>query len=204
MVALMEGTISDLYVLRLTKFNCRFDWFISEALAPPGKLEVSTQLAQATLYKQWKGYAPPGTCTLVPLQGSVCEKNKHNCAYIALCPTMRTPGSVNWNKEIVYNCVWSLLTTLANHNSTFDERGNSSITPNAFATGRRIRTVVMTGLATGVGAVAPARFSSQLALAVRDFVDASANPRKWSSLEWEEILKIAEDAKKTHGLSGTL
>ncbi|KAK7685450.1 hypothetical protein QCA50_011313 [Cerrena zonata] len=172
-----------------------FDWFISEALAPPGSLEVPTQLAQATLYQKWKGYAPPGTCTLVSLLGSVCEKNKHDCAYIALCPTMRTPGSVSWNKEIVYNCVWSLLTALTNHNALVDEQQKSGSTGE-----RRIRTVVMTGLATGVGAVSPIKFCQQMVLAIRDFVQASADPKKWSTLEWEDILKIAADTQKTHDL----
>ena len=48
-------------------------------------------LAPATLYQHWKGYAPPGSCILVPLASSVCENNAHGCASTALCPTMRIP-----------------------------------------------------------------------------------------------------------------
>src|SRR5260370_40163144 len=81
----------------------RFDYFLSEVLSP-GDVLAPTRLAQATLYQHWKGYAPPGSCILVPLAGSACENNAHGCAFIALCPTMRIPEDVVWNREIVYNC----------------------------------------------------------------------------------------------------
>ncbi|CAL1698838.1 unnamed protein product [Somion occarium] len=170
-----------------------FDYYLSEALAPAGDIDAPTRLAQSTLYKKWRGYAPPGTCTLVSLKGTSCEHNKHDCAYIALCPTMRTPEIVTWNKEIVYNCIWSLLTTISNHNSDVNDKSSGT-------KGRRIKTVVMTGLATGVGLVSAARYAQQMALAMRDFVDASANPMEWSTLSWGEIKKYAGDTRKTHDL----
>ena len=122
----------------------RFDYFLSEILCPDDVL-APTRLAQATLYEHWKGYAPPGSSTLVPLDGSVCENNAHGCAFIALCPTMRIPDDIVWNREIVYNCVWSLLNTLEQHNRGVELSGD----------GTSIRRILMTGLATGVGNVSP-------------------------------------------------
>jgi len=161
-----------------------FDHFISEALAPADDYNAATRVAQALLYQKWKGYAPPGTCTLVPLAGTACENNKHRCAYIALCPTMRIPSSVSWNREIVYNCMWSLLNTLANHNA----EGNSSL----------IQKVLLTGLATGVGHVPEKLCAEQMALAIRDFADATARPEVWGNLEWRDAMKIAADTENTY------
>ncbi|CCM05084.1 uncharacterized protein FIBRA_07291 [Fibroporia radiculosa] len=98
-----------------------FDHYLALALAPSdpdGRLRrsVPTLVAQSELYRRWRGYAPPGSCTLVPLRGTPCATNAHQCAYIALCPTMRVPQDVRWNREVVYNCVWSLLVALDEHN----------------------------------------------------------------------------------------
>ena len=149
-----------------------------------------TRLAQATLYEHWKGYAPPGSCTLVPLDGSVCENNAHGCTFIALCPTMRIPEDVVWNREIVYNCVWSLLNTLEQHNRAVELSGD----------GTSIRRILMTGLATGVGNVSPQRCAQQMALAVRDFIDASQNAGKWRCMEWNDAVDYAYDCRRTHQL----
>ena len=167
----------------------RFDYFLSEILSPDDVL-APTRLAQATLYEHWKGYAPPGSCTLVPLDGSVCENNAHGCAFIALCPTMRIPEDVVWNREIVYNCVWSLLITLEQHNRVVELSGG----------GTSIRRILMTGLATGVGNVSPQRCAQQMALAVRDFIDASQNAGKWRCMEWDDAVDYAHDCRRTHQL----
>ena len=67
-----------------------------------------TRAAQAILYEKWRGFAPPGTCTLVPFPEEF-KGNPFGCAWVALCPTMREPGPVEWDREVVYECVWSLL-----------------------------------------------------------------------------------------------
>lgn len=167
----------------------RFDYFLSEFLSPDDLL-APTRLAQATLYEHWKGYAPPGSCTLVPLDSSVCENNSHGCAFIALCPTMRIPEDVVWNREIVYNCVWSLLIALEQHNRVVELSGD----------GTSIRRILMTGLATGVGNVSPQRCAQQMALAVRDFIDASQNAGKWRCMEWNDAVDYAHDCRRTHQL----
>ena len=150
-----------------------------------------TLVAQATLYEKLKGYAPPGSCTLVPLDGTVCENNAHGCSFIALCPTMRIPEDVVWNREIVYNCVWSLLIALEQHNRVVELSGDD---------GNSIRRILMTGLATGVGNVSPQRCAQQMALAVRDFIDASQNPDKWRSMGWDDAVDYARDCRRTHRL----
>ncbi|KAF9473502.1 macro domain-like protein [Pholiota conissans] len=164
-----------------------FDYFLAEALSPDD-IDAPTHVAQAELYRRWKGFAPPGSRTLVPLKGSVCENNVHDCAYIALCPTMRVPEGVNWNREIVYNCVWSLLISLDHHNKVVEASGE----------GTKISRVLMPGLATGVGGVPPERCAQQTALAIRDFIDACANEEKWSSLKWESAIAYAEDCRRTY------
>ncbi|TDL18457.1 macro domain-like protein [Rickenella mellea] len=151
-----------------------FDEIIAAALSPDD-VKAATQIVQTTLYRKWKGYAPLGTCTLIPLKDSVCENNLHGCAYIALCPTMRIPEDATWNREIVYNCVWSLLVSLEQHIRAVDSSGE----------GTKIRKVLMTGLGTGIGKVSPNRCAQQMALAIRDFIDASRNANKWRSMDWD-------------------
>ena len=56
----------------------------------------------------------------------------------------------------------------------------------------------MTGLATGVGNVSAERCAQQMALAVENFIDASENPEKWSSMEWDDALTYAHDCRRTH------
>ncbi|TDL20222.1 macro domain-like protein [Rickenella mellea] len=164
-----------------------FDYYLAAALSP-ADIDAATKLAQATLYQKWKGYAPPGTCTLVPLKDSVCENNPHGCAYIALCPTMRIPEDATWNREIVYNCVWSLLVSLEQHNRAADISGD----------GTKISKVLMTGLATGCGRVPPELCAQQMALAFRDFINASENAEKWSTMDWVSALDLAEDCRRTY------
>ncbi|KAF8165722.1 macro domain-like protein [Crassisporium funariophilum] len=166
-----------------------FDYYLSEALAPPDDHDAPTRITQNVLYSKWKGFAPPGTCTLIPLKNTPCFPNPHACRFIALVPTMRIPEKVIWNREIVYNCMWSLLATLTAHNES-SEGGASG--------DEGISTVLMTGLATGVGEVSAERCAHQMALAIRDFVRASENPDKWGAADWDTILKNANDTRRTH------
>ncbi len=64
-------------------------------------------------------------------------EQRFQCKYIAHCPTMRVPSNCRWNKEIVYNCMWSLLNELRVHNAV---RKTVPITR-----------VFVTGLGTGIG-----------------------------------------------------
>ncbi|KAH9912763.1 macro domain-like protein [Epithele typhae] len=154
-----------------------YDAVLSEALAPASDPDALTRAAQTTLYARWRGFAPPGTCTLVPLTGTPCADNPTGCRVLALCPTMRIPSSVSWHREIVYNCVWSLLVAVDQHNADAGP-------------GERIRNVAMTGLATGVGRVPVEVCAVQTALAFAHFHEAKADPEKWSRLEWGDIMEM--------------
>src|SRR6478609_7960199 len=76
---------------------------------------VIVEHCQEYLYTIYNGYQPTGTCLVIPMHNF---PNRHNCRYIAHCPTMRTPSNCKWNKEVVYNCMWSLLSELRIHNRT--------------------------------------------------------------------------------------
>lgn len=172
-----------------------FDYFLSEALAPADKFDDPTFIAQDALYRRWRGFAPPGTCTLVPLEGTSCEKNKYGCKYIALCPTMRVPQSVKWDREVVYECMWSLLVEIDNHNQA---------ARSAISTGQPsaplIKSVVMPGLATGVGGVSVNKCAKQMALAIKQYDEAVSDSKVWSRLDWETIFTSQNELVETHNL----
>ncbi|KAH8658313.1 hypothetical protein BX600DRAFT_439481 [Xylariales sp. PMI_506] len=177
-----------------------FDDAISRALSPPGDYLALTHAAQAELYRKWRGFAPPGSCTLVrfPAEEFAARGNTKNVwgvKRVALCPTMRTPANVCWDREVVYECVWSLLCAIDNHN-----RGLAGDSKEGKKEGGReddIRSVLMTPLATGVGRVSPERWASQAVLALKHFVEASENPDKWSKLDWEDFGKSVAEVEFT-------
>ena len=168
----------------------RFDYLLSKALSPDD-VNAPTTFIQAALYKRWKGFAPPGTCTIIPLRGSSFENNNHGCAHIALCPTMRCPETVTWNRELVYNLMWSILVSVEKHNAAVTQTG----------TGARIRKVLMTGLATGFGEISSAKCAQQMALAVKHFIEASAHPEKWSSMSWGDTVPLNVEIRRTYALT---
>ncbi|KDR80220.1 hypothetical protein GALMADRAFT_61988 [Galerina marginata CBS 339.88] len=166
-----------------------FDHYISETLSPNDYHEP-TRHVQSVLYDRWRGFAPPGTCTIIPLEGSTCAKNQHQCSFIALCPTMRVPEVVTWNRELVYNVMWSLLVSLDQHNRAVNDSGK----------GTPIRKVLMTGLGTATGYISAERCARQMASAIRDFAEACAQPKKWKSLTWSDAYGYANEGKSTHAL----
>jgi O-acetyl-ADP-ribose deacetylase (regulator of RNase III) len=102
---------------------------------------------------------------------------------------MRTPESVTWDKEVVYECTWSLLNALHNFNKDAEASGNV-----------KIKKVVFPGLATGVGGVSAKKCAQQMAIAFKDFADACSNEEKWSNLSWGVIQKSAEETRVTHSM----
>ncbi|KAA1473574.1 macro domain-like protein [Dentipellis sp. KUC8613] len=176
-----------------------FDLAISRALSPHD-VDAPTRLAQAVLYRRWRGYAPPGTCTLIPLSAPVdsCVPNPHGCSYIALCPTMRIPQDTRWDREVVYNCMWSLLCALRLHNEGAGDGEDGGERAQGQEESKKIRSVLMTGLATGTGFVSPERCAEQMALAIRDFVESEKDKEKWGQMGWVDARAIARDVRKTH------
>ncbi|KAK7906595.1 hypothetical protein PG985_016332 [Apiospora marii] len=169
-----------------------FDDAISRALSPADDYHALTRAVQARLYRQWRGFAPPGTCTLIKIPwdddkfaaGKTRSRNAWGVRRVALCPTMRLPSGAEWNREVVYECVWSLLCAVDNHNRAVRE---GKVGGEDDDDAEEIRSVLMTPLATGVGRVSPERWAAQAVLALKHFEDASRNPDTWSRLGWKEL-----------------
>ncbi|EFY88078.1 hypothetical protein J3459_012768 [Metarhizium acridum] len=168
-----------------------FDDAISRAFSPRGDYLALTNVAQATLYDEWCGFAPPGSCTLVRISDEFLPRSKNvwGTRYIALCPTMRMPQEVEWDREVVYESIWSLLVTIDKHNRAVDQGKGSP--------GDRISRILMTPLATGMGRVSPERWAHQMLLAMKHFVDAKRHPDKWSKLKTVETFEYANEVADT-------
>lgn len=166
----------------------RFDHYLSKAFQPSKSEYLSlTHVVQAALYKEWTGFAPPGTCTLVCLPPALANANRYGCTWIAVVPTMRVPEDVRWNRDIIYDSMWSLLVALARHHDAAVASGEEPA----------IKKVVVTGLATGCGMVSLTCCAEQMALAVRHFLDARANEGKWSQLDWGSVGLMDVQIQKT-------
>ncbi|KAF2420147.1 macro domain-like protein [Tothia fuscella] len=169
-----------------------FDDAISIFLSPNPKEGYSwtTKKVQSALYKKSRGYAPPGSCTLIDNAGPYEESENHKagCRYIALCPTMRVPHQVKWDREVIFECIWSLLCAIDTHNQ---EIGDEHL---------QIKNILMTPLATGVGRVSDAKWAAQCVLAMKYWVEAVENSGKWSNLQWEDVYNFSEALELTHGL----
>lgn len=169
-----------------------FDDAISKAFAPRDDYHALTAVAQRILYDRWRGFAPPGTATLVRIPDAfeARSNNVWGAKYVALCPTMRTPDNVRWDREVVYECVWSLLCAVDQHNRAIEEgKGPED--------GVKIKTLLMTPLATGCGMVTPQRWAEQAVLAIKHFVQAVENPERWSNMQWLDIQQDAAEVEKT-------
>ncbi|KAG6834872.1 hypothetical protein H0H93_006792 [Arthromyces matolae] len=174
---------------KLMEFMLRFDLQLSKSLQSSEERNAEvmrneeddsfsqwalTDHCQTYLSKEWHGYAPPGSCTIVPLPDSVVRSgNKWQASSLAILPTMRTPQDVSWHKDLVYNAMWSLLIALERWNRNNEDHPH-----------RLISTVLMTGLATGVGGISKKRAARQMVLAVRHFQQqALASKLRWGDVE---------------------
>ncbi|TWU74179.1 hypothetical protein ED733_001199 [Metarhizium rileyi] len=168
-----------------------FDDAISRAFSPQDDYLALTAVAQAKLYDEWCGFAPPGSCTLVRIPDEFRNRSRNvwGTRYIALCPTMRTPQEVEWDREVVYESIWSLLVTIDKHNKAV-KQGNGN-------TADKISSILMTPLATGTGRVSPERWAHQMLLALKHFVDAKRHPDKWSRLKPIESSEYARELVDT-------
>ncbi|KAJ1338777.1 hypothetical protein MN608_01640 [Microdochium nivale] len=166
-----------------------FDDAISQAFSPSspaGSAFMSddylalTRAAQKVVYEKYRGFAPPGTCTLVDIPDEFNARNKNvwGTRRIALCPTMRLPTNVNWDRDVVYECIWTLLCAVDNHNRRYTAAGRSD---------DLIRSILMTPIATGVGRVSAKRWAAQTVLAMKHFTQATEDPDKWSRLDWHDF-----------------
>lgn len=183
-----------------------FDDALARVYGPRNDYGWITRKAQKVLYEQWKGFAPPGTCTVVsldhpavdPQSSRRVDSHEHpwGTKYLLLCPTMRIPQNVTWDNEVVYECIWSMLCAVDRHNLDItrlhDSMDSISYRPEI------ISTILMTPLATGVGRVSPRRWAEQCVLAMKHWSEATENPETWSSLEWHKILDDHDEVVQTY------
>lgn len=168
-----------------------FDDALSRALSPVDDYLALTRAAQSVLYAQHRGWANPGSCTAVPIPADFGPPPKTTNVWgvhtLLLCPTMRVPEVVTWDKEVVYQCVWNMLCEIERHNRTAEEKGR-----------RRIESVLMTPLATGIGRVREEVWAKQLLLAMRHFDLAVRNPDEFRALDVERILTLDGEIQATY------
>lgn len=176
--------------------------------------EMLTHAAQDVLYERFRGFAPRGSCTLVKFPRVMLENsdvgrdrgkkrgdNVWGCSWVGICPTMRVPENVVWDKEVVYECVWSLMCEVERHNRGQENFARKNKSKNKEGGGDhgmdRIDSIVMTPLATGVGKVSKERWAAQVVLALKHFVDAVERPERWGRLTWMDSGKDAMEVDKT-------
>ncbi|PVF95266.1 macro domain-like protein [Serendipita vermifera] len=147
-----------------------------------------TNIVQDHLRDEWHGYLPPGCCTIVSLPPDLAgDKNPWKAHCMAVLPTMRVPSNVQWNKDLVYNCMWSLQVAIDSWNRTHPEN-------------QRINRVLTTGLGTGTGGVHPTVAAEQMVLAVKHFMGPPVDHPRWGDaiygLDDEIEATYAEEKKK--------
>ncbi|KAH8694289.1 hypothetical protein BGW36DRAFT_454896 [Talaromyces proteolyticus] len=167
-----------------------FDDAISRTFClPKHDYRSLTDAAQRKMYDQWRGFSPPGTYTIVTLPPELQATNQRVCKYLALCPTMRSPSAANWNRDVVYESIWSLLCEV--------DRWNSNNTDDRLTRDGKINRILMTPLATGTGGVSTERWAKQLVLALKHFSDALENPQRWRNLEWAGLYHEVTEVERT-------
>ncbi|KAL6406831.1 hypothetical protein AUP68_09639 [Ilyonectria robusta] len=169
-----------------------FDDAISRAFSPRDDYLALTRAAQTELYEEWRGFAPPGTCTLLRIPESFRDRSRNiwGAKHLALCPTMRVPMNVTWDREIVYDTIWSLLCAIDKHNRLAQVNSPDE----------KISSILMTPMATGTGFVSADRWAHQTVLAIKHFIEALDDPAKWSGLTWHDIFDTANEVEKTWSL----
>jgi O-acetyl-ADP-ribose deacetylase (regulator of RNase III) len=154
-----------------------FDLVISKMFCKNNP-DVVINHCQEYLYAIHNGYQPTGTCCIIPMHGF---DNIFDCTYIAHCPTMRIPSNCRWNKEVVYNCMWSLLNEIRIYNHNKPKQS--------------IKTVFMTGLGTGVGRFPSDVCAEQMIVAYKHYMRNLAKECKLTS--WREIRDDSLDIENT-------
>ncbi|KZP00930.1 macro domain-like protein, partial [Calocera viscosa TUFC12733] len=166
------------------------DLYIAAAISPTDTTPVIRSV-QKHLYANHRGYLSAGQCAIAPLPAELCgPSNVLGCKYIAVLPTMRLPERIEWQRDIVYDCMWNLLLALEKHNGAAV----------AEHSGKEIRTVVMSGLATGTGGISHQKCAEQMVLAVKHFREATSTPAMWSQFDWEDVEVLDEEIGPTRKL----
>lgn len=144
-----------------------FDDALSRAFSPPNDYMALSRVAQEAVYKSHRGFLAPGNCLLVSLEDERLV-SKWGCKWLALCPTMKVPQRVEWDREVVYECVWGLLNAIDQRNRCLGGGLEG-----------RIHNVLMTPLATGYGGWSAERWAAQTVLAMKHFVEVVEGEKGW-------------------------
>lgn len=99
--------------------------------------------------------------------------------------------NVVWDREVVYESVWSLLCEVEGRNRA--SASASASKPEE----KEINRLLMTPQAAGIGKVSKERWSAQMVLAMKHFVDAVERPERWSRMQWNEIMKDCDEVATT-------
>lgn len=130
---------------------------------------------------------------MVPLDhdviGDAAEKNPWRTKFLLLCPTMRIPWDVRWDREVVYECVWTLLCAVDAHNRGVKARLGQAA--------ELIKSVMMTPLATGCGSVSYERWAAQTVIAMKNFDEAVEKPEVWGQMQWKDVFERQGDLIET-------
>ncbi|KAJ5636052.1 uncharacterized protein N7484_009365 [Penicillium longicatenatum] len=189
-----DSTTFDLIVSPANSYgrlDGAFDHAISMTFSPRHDYHALTRAAQLAIYDKYRGFAPPGSCTLVEFPKDLKE-NPRGCSWVAICPTMREPDNVNWDREVVYKCTWSLLCEVEGYNRHASAKESAT-----GANSGSIKTLLLTPLAVGVGRVSKERWAAQTVMAFKHFVEAVQKPEVWSRLEWNTIEKMGKEIQET-------
>ncbi|CAL1712161.1 unnamed protein product [Somion occarium] len=135
-----------------------YDLALSRAFIVDDDIWALTNAVQDVLHKRYRGYLPPGSCTMVPLSPALTTSNPLGCTTLAVVPTMRTPESVSWHRDLVYESMWNLLAALW--------RWNEGERPDAAP---QVQKVLLTGLGTGHGRIGFDKCAKQMFLAALNF-----------------------------------
>ncbi|KAF2439927.1 macro domain-like protein [Karstenula rhodostoma CBS 690.94] len=176
-----------------------FDDALSRALSPADDYMALTRVASEALYAEHCGFLPPGGCMLVSLEDARLRENEWGCKWLALCPTMKVPQRVEWDREVVYECVYALLAAIDRHNRRLRE-GKDGMAGEKVGEGREIRSVLMTPLATGYGRWSAARWAAQTVLAMKHFSEAVEAGKGWEKKGPVRVMGHVGEVEKTWDL----
>ncbi|KAI0128365.1 hypothetical protein BJ170DRAFT_324836 [Xylariales sp. AK1849] len=176
-----------------------FDDALSRALAPKNDYGALTRAAHAHLHAEHRGFLPPGSCSILRIPDEFraggqlrYHRRGWGCQWLALCPTMRVPQLCDWDREVVYECIWSLLNAVERHNAKAkDATGEGKAN-------QVIRSILMTPLGTGTGGISAEKWARQAVLAMKHFVEAVQKPETWTT--WFDVKDADRAINTTHGI----
>lgn len=184
--SILHGTLNDYKgkfdcIVSPAQSYCRLDGSFDLVIATmfnPNDIDSVTTVAQRHCYEKFNGQMPPGTASVVDMQSF--NESRFGCKYLVLSPTMRMPSNVRWNRDVGYNCFFSILNAIKVYN----------------AGGNRVKSVFVTGLGTGVGRIPAEVCAAQMAVAYKHFF---FNLRKgFKTTSWAEATDFSLDIDETN------